>query len=149
MVPARFVSSGSSCPCDYCVNFDNDDGLKAARVLKSLSLLCARLSFPVVGNLGDPSSLLSRFRGLLINRMAAVQLFIVSNRRPMTYQNQTRPWCLVRQLPKMQRVTVDRFRRYQEADARAQFLRRQMPASQYVVLFDPDSGTSLDTVPQA
>jgi hypothetical protein len=66
----------------------------------------------------------------------------------MTYQNQVRPWCIVRQLPKTQQVTVDRFRRYQDADARAQFLRQQTPASNYVVLFNPDSGASAEAAPQ-
>ncbi|MDA0673951.1 MAG: hypothetical protein O3C67_09650 [Cyanobacteria bacterium] len=55
----------------------------------------------------------------------------------MTYQNRLSPWCIVRQLPKMQRVVVDRFRRHQEADARATTLRRLTPGATFVVIFDP------------
>ena len=58
----------------------------------------------------------------------------------MTYQTQLRPWCIVRQLPEMQRVIVDRFRRYQDADARLQFLRQQQTRdTQFVVLFEPEA----------
>ncbi|WP_008310372.1 hypothetical protein [Leptolyngbya sp. PCC 6406] len=55
----------------------------------------------------------------------------------MTYQNRLHPWCIVRQLPKMQKVVVDRFRRHQEADSRATTLRRLTPNATFVVLFDP------------
>ncbi|HEY9889017.1 MAG TPA: hypothetical protein V6D02_11495 [Candidatus Obscuribacterales bacterium] len=59
----------------------------------------------------------------------------------MTYQNKLQPWCIVRQLPEMKRVIVDRFRHYPEADARAQFLRQQTPNSKFLVLFAPDVPT--------
>ncbi|MDB9526936.1 hypothetical protein PN498_13130 [Oscillatoria sp. CS-180] len=62
----------------------------------------------------------------------------------MTYETKLRPWCIVRQLPEMKRVVVDRFRRYQDADARAQFLRRQTPSSTFVVLFSPDSAVPVE-----
>jgi hypothetical protein len=62
----------------------------------------------------------------------------------MTYQNRLHPWCIVRQLPKMQRVTVDRFRRHQDADARAKALMRLTPNATFVVLFDPDPELPLD-----
>jgi hypothetical protein len=55
----------------------------------------------------------------------------------MTYQNRLNPWCIVRQLPKMQRVIVDRFRRHQDADARANTLRRLTPGATFVVMFEP------------
>lgn len=61
--------------------------------------------------------------------------------KKMTYQTQLQPWCIVRQLPEMKRVIVDRFRRYQDADERVKLLRRQAPQSTFVVLFEP--GTAI------
>ncbi|MEO1094509.1 MAG: hypothetical protein AAFX01_06370 [Cyanobacteria bacterium J06638_28] len=61
----------------------------------------------------------------------------------MTYQNQLRPWCLVRQLPEMQRVIVERFRRYQDADAHANALRKLTPNTAFTVVFDPEAEMSL------
>jgi hypothetical protein len=57
----------------------------------------------------------------------------------MTYQTQLRPWCIVRQLPEMKRVIIDRFRHYPDAEARVRLLRQQMPNGTYTVLFEPDS----------
>ncbi|MBE7382567.1 MAG: hypothetical protein F6J95_014285 [Leptolyngbya sp. SIO1E4] len=62
----------------------------------------------------------------------------------MTYQTKLRPWCIVRQLPEMQRVIVERFRRYQDADAHVAVLRRLSPHTSFVVLFDPDSEMAFD-----
>ena len=59
----------------------------------------------------------------------------------MTYQTKLHPWCIVRQLPEMKRVIVDRFHHYQDADARVKFLRRQKPNSEFFVLFSPDTST--------
>ena len=56
----------------------------------------------------------------------------------MSYQTQLHPWCIVRQLPEMKRIIVDRFHHYQDADARVQFLRRQTPNSEFFVLFAPE-----------
>lgn len=64
----------------------------------------------------------------------------------MTYQTQLHPWCIVRQLPEMKRVIVDRFRHYQDADARAQFLRQQTPNSKILVLFDTEVTLPADAV---
>ena len=66
----------------------------------------------------------------------------------MTYQSRLHPWCIVRQLPKMQRVTIDRFRRHQDADARAKMLRRLTPSATFLVLFDPDPVVPLEAAPQ-
>ncbi|MEL6398188.1 MAG: hypothetical protein AAF773_13960 [Cyanobacteria bacterium P01_D01_bin.115] len=57
----------------------------------------------------------------------------------MTYQNKLRPWCIVQQLPEMKRVIIDRFRHYQDADARAKFLGDKTPSASFVVLFAPDA----------
>ncbi|MEM6716944.1 MAG: hypothetical protein AAF827_05525 [Cyanobacteria bacterium P01_D01_bin.6] len=57
----------------------------------------------------------------------------------MTYQTQLRPWCIVRQLSEKQCTVVDRFRRYQDADALLQLLRRQRPNSKFAVMFESPS----------
>ncbi len=57
----------------------------------------------------------------------------------MTYQSQLRPWCIVRQLSEKQCTIVDRFRRYQDADALLQLLRRQTPNSKFAVTFEPQA----------
>lgn len=63
----------------------------------------------------------------------------------MTYETHLRPWCIVRQLPEMKQIIVDRFRRYQDADARTQFLRRQIPSSTFKILFAPEDTTNENT----
>jgi hypothetical protein len=45
-------------------------------------------------------------------------------------------WVIVRLLPKMQRVTVNRFHRRVDADDHLQFLQQQVPAGQFEVMFD-------------
>ena len=67
----------------------------------------------------------------------------------MTYKTQLQPWCLVRQLPEMQRVIIERFRRYQDADAHAKVLSRLSPNNSFVVMFDPDSEKPLDVAHQS
>lgn len=56
----------------------------------------------------------------------------------MAYQTQLHPWCIVRQLPEMKQVIVDRFHHYHDADARMQFLRRQSPNTHLSVRFAPN-----------
>ena len=53
----------------------------------------------------------------------------------MTYQTQLRPWCIVRQLPEAKIAVVERFRRYQDADALLQLMQRQTPNSKLAVMF--------------
>ncbi|NER79255.1 MAG: hypothetical protein F6K42_06665 [Leptolyngbya sp. SIO1D8] len=67
----------------------------------------------------------------------------------MTYQTKLRPWCIVHQLPEMQRVIVERFRRYQDADAHLQVLQKLSPKNSFVVMFDPDAKMSLEVAHQA
>lgn len=61
----------------------------------------------------------------------------------MNYQTQVRPWCVMRQVSEMHQVVVERFRHYQDADARAKVLCRQVANSSFVVLFNPGSTTIL------
>jgi len=60
----------------------------------------------------------------------------------MTYQTQLRPWCIVRQLPEMPSTIIDRFRRYHDADARVQFLRRQTPSQRFTVVFETEKNVA-------
>lgn len=62
----------------------------------------------------------------------------------MTYKTKLQPWCIVRQFPEMQQVIIERFRRYQDADAHLKILRRLTPNSSFVVMFDPDPEMPLD-----
>ena len=55
----------------------------------------------------------------------------------MTYRDRIHPWCVIRLLPKAQRITVARFRRRHDADNHAQALRRLIPAGVFVILFEP------------
>ncbi len=54
-----------------------------------------------------------------------------------TYLERLSPWCLVRHLPKMQRVTVGRFRRWNDAHEHMRILRQLVPEANYAIVFDP------------
>lgn len=56
---------------------------------------------------------------------------------PTAYSQLLHPWCVVQLLPHMQRRTVARFRRRNDADAHLKALRRLSPSAQYTVVFDP------------
>ena len=56
---------------------------------------------------------------------------------PTAYNQLLHPWCVVQFLPHMQRRTVARFRRRNDADAHLKALRRLSPSAQYTVMFDP------------
>ncbi|HEY9629879.1 MAG TPA: hypothetical protein V6C84_21455 [Coleofasciculaceae cyanobacterium] len=53
------------------------------------------------------------------------------------YRDRLLPWCIILQLPKMQRVVVSRHRQRSEAEAHLKILRQLSPASTYVLVFDP------------
>jgi len=56
---------------------------------------------------------------------------------PTAYNQLLHPWCVVQLLPPMQRRTIARFRRRNDADAHLKALRRLSPSAQYTVMFDP------------
>ena len=56
---------------------------------------------------------------------------------PSAYYQRLHPWCIIRQLPKMQRLVVSRFRQRGEAESHLKILRRLTPDSTYLLLFDP------------
>ncbi len=54
-----------------------------------------------------------------------------------TYLERLSPWCLVRLLPNMQRLTVGRFRRWNDAHEHMKILRRLVLEANYAIVFDP------------
>jgi hypothetical protein len=53
-----------------------------------------------------------------------------------TYRERLYPWCIIRHLPNMQRLTVARFRRRNEAEDHLRVLRRLIPNADLAVIFD-------------
>ncbi len=47
-----------------------------------------------------------------------------------------RPWCIVRQLPDMQRSIVARFHRRNDAEGYRQILRQLLPTIKHAIVFD-------------
>ena len=58
------------------------------------------------------------------------------------YQARLHPWCIIRLLPKMQRIVVGRFRKSNDADDHARSLRKLIPKGQFIVMFDPGDLTN-------
>ncbi|MCU0547757.1 MAG: hypothetical protein MUC48_00280 [Leptolyngbya sp. Prado105] len=55
----------------------------------------------------------------------------------MTYRDSLFPWCIIRLLPKMQRIVVCRCRNRNQAQAHIQALQRLNRQAIYEVIFDP------------
>ena len=53
-----------------------------------------------------------------------------------TYREKLYPWSIIRRLPNMQRITVARFRRRNDALEHLQVLRRLIPNADLTVIFD-------------
>jgi hypothetical protein len=53
----------------------------------------------------------------------------------LTYRERLQPWCVVRHLPNLQRLTVARFSRRNDAEAYLLALRRLMPAVNHAIVF--------------
>lgn len=54
----------------------------------------------------------------------------------MTQPDRLHPWCIIRHLPRMQRVVAGRFRRRNEAEAHLKMLQRMTPDASYAIIFD-------------
>ncbi|MFM9264078.1 hypothetical protein [Tychonema sp. BBK16] len=61
----------------------------------------------------------------------------------------THPWCIVRQLPNMQRLVVARFHRRGDADGYIQILRRLLPTTKHAIVFDLTGDEKLPDVRSA
>ncbi|MBW4440035.1 MAG: hypothetical protein KME10_02110 [Plectolyngbya sp. WJT66-NPBG17] len=55
----------------------------------------------------------------------------------MTYRDRLSPWCIVRLLPKMQRIVVCRCRKRNHAFDHLQALKRLNAEANYEIIFDP------------
>jgi len=55
----------------------------------------------------------------------------------MTYLERLSPWCIIKLLPSMQRLTVARFRRRGDAEAHLRILRRLIPHAKFTIIYDP------------
>ncbi|AFY71868.1 hypothetical protein Pse7367_3635 [Thalassoporum mexicanum PCC 7367] len=55
----------------------------------------------------------------------------------MTYKKQLHPWSIVRSLAGGQKISVGRFRRYNDASSHLLFLGRIMPTLDHSIVFDP------------
>lgn len=53
------------------------------------------------------------------------------------YKERLNSWALVRCLPNMQKVIVERFRNSADAEGRLRILRETMPHIQFAVVFEP------------
>lgn len=81
---------------------------------------------------------------------ATVQSACAKSAKVLTgYQAQLHPWCIVRRLPKMQRVVVGRFRKANDAEAHVRSLKHLIPNAQFVVIFDSGDNTSPKTAENA
>ena len=54
----------------------------------------------------------------------------------MTYREQLTPWCIIRHLPNLQRITVGRFRRRNDAEDHLRLIRRMCPNVPFSLIFD-------------
>ena len=63
----------------------------------------------------------------------------------MNYRDQLHPWCIIRLLPKAQRITIARFRQRSAAEEHLKALRRLMPNAIFVILFESPSTASNQT----
>ncbi|NEQ33131.1 MAG: hypothetical protein F6K04_19390 [Leptolyngbya sp. SIO4C5] len=61
---------------------------------------------------------------------------ISSCKQLATYRDRLHPWCIIRLLPKMQRITVARCRSRNDADAHLRIIKQLMPHASFVILFD-------------
>lgn len=58
----------------------------------------------------------------------------------------THPWCIVRQLPNMQRLVVARFHRRGDAEGYIQILRRLLLTDKHAIVFDTTGAEKLAEV---
>lgn len=57
----------------------------------------------------------------------------------MNYQQKLSPWTIVRVLPDLQKITVARFRRRNEAEGHLVILKRMMPLVEFAIVFESPS----------
>lgn len=55
------------------------------------------------------------------------------------YWTRLHPWCIIRLLPKMQRIVVQRFRTRTEAEEYLKIVRKLMPTTVHQIVFEPET----------
>lgn len=55
----------------------------------------------------------------------------------MTYRDSLYPWCIIRLLPDLQRVLIQRFHRRGNAEAYLEALKQLLPDTPHIIVFDP------------
>ncbi|MBD1846347.1 hypothetical protein H6F89_23580 [Cyanobacteria bacterium FACHB-63] len=63
----------------------------------------------------------------------------VPNSAAQNYRTRLHPWCVIRLLPKMQRVVLERFRSRTQAEEYLKLMRRLMPEAVHQIVFDPET----------
>lgn len=58
----------------------------------------------------------------------------------MSYQQRLNPWVVNKLLPNLKQLTVNRFRRRNEAEAYLKALQQMQPQSEFALLFDVGNG---------
>ncbi|MGV0027147.1 hypothetical protein [Phormidesmis priestleyi] len=53
------------------------------------------------------------------------------------YWQRLHPWCIVRFLPQMQRIVIQRFRYRSQAEEYLRVLKRLLPHANHQIIFDP------------
>lgn len=62
----------------------------------------------------------------------------------MSYGENLQCWAVIRLLPRMQRITIRRFRRESDADGYLKALRLYIPEGKFILLFDPLASEAVD-----
>ncbi len=68
--------------------------------------------------------------------LGAQKLFALTVVIPMSYKDQLNPWVIHKLLPDLQRSTIQRFRRRNEAEAYLKLLRQTQPKNEYAIAFE-------------
>lgn len=53
------------------------------------------------------------------------------------YWRQLHPWCVIRVMPNMQRIVVQRFRNRNQAEEYLNIVKRLAPTAMYQIVFEP------------
>lgn len=55
------------------------------------------------------------------------------------YWHQLHPWCVIRLMPNVQRIVVQRFRKRSQAEEYLKVVKRLVPTATHHIVFDPTS----------
>ncbi|MGG6269798.1 hypothetical protein ACQ4M3_30455 [Leptolyngbya sp. AN03gr2] len=63
----------------------------------------------------------------------------VPNSAAENYRIRLHPWCIIRLLPKMQRIVLARFRTRTQAEEYLRIVKNLMPTAAHQIVFDPET----------